>query len=341
MCHRAALTIWTLLLFPLLVFGAPPTALQPAPTPPAPSLPASISGTVTDVEHAAIASASVTLSGPDASDHAATSTDTQGSFLFQNLRPAIPYRITIAAPGFAPWTSPALTLQTGEQRILSDIVLKIAVVQTTVTAVTLDQLATSQVHQQEKQRVLGVFPNFYVTYSPHPAPLTTKLKFQLALRSLIDPVNILGIAAFAGFNQAADTPDFPQNIQGYAQRFGAGYADGVTDIMIGGAILPSLLHQDPRYFYQGTGTVKSRLLHAIAFSVLSKGDDGHWQPNYSSIGGDLASGALSTLYYPPSNRGASLVFTNALLGAAGRAADDFAQEFVFKKFTTHSQHPNP
>ena len=33
--------------------------------------------------------------------------------------------------------------------------------------------------------------------------------------------------------------------------------------MIGGAILPSLLHQDPRYFYQGSGTKKSRALHAL------------------------------------------------------------------------------
>jgi hypothetical protein len=76
---------------------------------------------------------------------------------------------------------------------------------------------------------------------------------------------------------------------------GAGYADSTTDIFIGGAILPWLLHQDPRYFYQGTGTQKSRALHAVANPFVCRGDNGKRQPNYSSIGGDLASGAISNL----------------------------------------------
>jgi hypothetical protein len=76
--------------------------------------------------------------------------------------------------------------------------------------------------------------------------------------------------------------------------------------MIGGAILPSLLHQDPRYFYQGTGTKKSRALHALSNSFVCKGDNGRRQPNYSSIGGDLASAAISNAYYPASNRGVGL-----------------------------------
>jgi hypothetical protein len=69
-------------------------------------------------------------------------------------------------------------------------------------------------------------------------------------------------------------------------------AHGFSDIMIGGAILPSLLHQDPRYFYQGTGTTRSRLLHAMSNPFASKGDNGRLQPNYSTIGGDLAASAL-------------------------------------------------
>lgn len=307
------------------------SAQQPsAPQP----LPASVTGTITDVRNEPIPDADVTLQGPAPADHAATKSNDEGAFSFTNLRPAVSYRVSVTAQGFAPWTSPALTLQPGRQLNLGSIRLNIAVVQTTVTAVSSEQIATQQVHAQEQQRVIGIFPNFYVTYSSHPEPLTARLKFELALRTTIDPVNILATAAFAGFNQAGDTPDYPQGALGYAQRFGSGYADGFTNIMVGGAILPSLLHQDPRYFYKGTGSVKSRILHAAAFSIFCKGDNGHWQPNYSSIGGDLASGALANIYYPPSNRGASLVFVNALLGMGGRAADDLAQEFVFKKFTT-------
>lgn len=299
---------------------------------------ATIIGTAVDVQHDAIPNAQVELSGPTPADHATAATNDHGFFTFTNLRPAVAYRLTITAKGFANWTSPEITLEAGKQRDLGDLPLQIAVVQTTVTAVSEEQIATQEVHVEEKQRVLGVFPNFYVTYSQNPVPLTTRLKYQLALRSLIDPVTFASTALFAGFDQAGDTPDYQQGAVGYMQRFGAGYADGATSVMIGGAILPSLLHQDPRYYFQGTGSIASRMRHAAAYSVLCKGDNGNWQFNFSGVGGDLASGALSNLYYPPSNRGASIVFENALLAAAGRVAESLAQEFVFQKFTTHPKH---
>lgn len=320
-----ALRVCFLLLAPLLALGQQPSAPQPQP--------ARIIGTVTDVQNEAIPSAAVALDGPTPADHVSITADSNGFFTFENLSPGT-YRLTITAQGFVIWTSPPIVLLPGQQLDLSDITLRISVVQnTTVTAPTAVQLATQEVKIAEQQRVLGVFPNFYVVYDPHPVPLTTKLKYELALRASIDPVNILATAAFAGFNQAGDTPDYQQGSIGYAQRFGSAYADGFTDIMIGGAVLPSLLHQDPRYFYQGTGTIKSRAWHAISTAFLCPGDNGRNQFNYSSIGGDLASGALSNLYYPPSNRGPGLVFYNALLSAGGRSIDSLAQEFLFRRFT--------
>jgi hypothetical protein len=197
-----------------------------------------------------------------------------------------------------------------------------------------EQIATQQVELAEQQRILGFIPNFYVVYdSKNAVPLTTKLKFQMAYRVSIDPVSILGAAALAGINQAGDTPDYQQGAKGYGQRFGAVYADGLTDIMFGGAILPSLLHQDPRYFYQGTGTVKSRMLHAMASPFICRGDNGKSQPNYSSIGGDLISSAISNAYYPPSNRGVSLTFENLLLSTGERTVSGVVQEFVIRKLT--------
>lgn len=289
----------------------------------------SITGTVLDVQDNPVP-ATIVLAGPGI--HEAAVADANGFFAFKNL-PGGAYHLAVSAKDFADWASPVVALQPGEQEELGAVHLNLAVVQTTVTALTTEQIATREVHVEEKQRVVGIFPNFYVVYTPHPAPLTAKLKYELALRTSIDPVNILATGAFAGFNQAADTPDYREGAVGYAQRFGAAYTDGFTDIMIGGAILPSPLHQDPRYFYKGTGSIRSRILHAMAFAVLCKGDNGHWQFNYSSVGGDLASGGLSNLYYPPSNRGVGMVFENAALSAAGRVAGDLAQEFVFKKFT--------
>jgi hypothetical protein len=225
-------------------------------------------------------------------------------------------------------------------KLLGSIPLQIATLNTTVT-VTYNpvEIATEQIKIEETQRVLGIIPNFYISYEgDNAAPLTTKMKFKLALKVSYDPVTVGAVALMAGIRQATDSPDYPQGAKGYAQRFGAIAADGFTDIMIGGAILPSLLHEDPRYFYKGTGTTKSRLKHAISSPFVSKRDDGSWGPNYSSLGGDLASSAIANLYYPKSNRGAGLVFSSFAIGTAERMAAGVAQEFLLSKFTRRGGH---
>jgi hypothetical protein len=107
-------------------------------------------------------------------------------------------------------------------------------------------------------------------------------------------------------------------------------------------MLPSLLKQDPRYFYKGSGSVRSRILYAIANSVICKGDDGHWQANYSGILGSLASGGISNLYYPAQNRnGAGLTFENAMIGIGENAATNLLQEFVIPKLTPKLSNHQP
>jgi hypothetical protein len=300
----------------------------------------SISGTVTDVDNDIVPGSTVVIDGPAPSDHRAVVANDSGSFMLNGLHPAVSYHLTVSANGFADWDSPAVILTPGQQLELTDIKLKVGAVVQSVTAVFPEQLALQQVKAEEKQRVFGIVPNFYVVYDPNFVPLTTKLKYQLAFRAATDVVSIAGAGLLAGINQAADTPAYVQGAKGYGQRFGAAYADGVSDILIGGAVLPSLLHQDPRYFYQGTGTKKSRALHAIYSPFIAKGDNGRWQFNYSSIGGDLASGALSNLYYPTTNRGPGLVFSSALTTTGGRIANALAQEFIWHKFTTKAKDQN-
>src|ERR1700733_5642924 len=178
---------------------------------------------------------------------------------------------------------------------------------------------------------LGFIPNFYVVYDRHPVPLTSKLKFKLALSTTMDPITFLGSAFVAGGGQAADKYDYQQGGKGYAQSFGASYANGLTDILVGGAILPSILHQDPRFFYQGTGMKKSRILHAFSYPIICRGDNGHLQPNYSSLGGFLVSGAIANAYFPESNRGPGLVFSIALVDLAANMANGLLQEFVLRR----------
>jgi hypothetical protein len=299
-----------------------------------------ITGTVTDLNGDAVSGASVVLQRLDGKDPLKLISDDNGYFDFKQLDPGS-YRVTISAPEFADWTSADLVLNPSQYMILSECKLRVAEVTTTVNvAYTPEEVATEQVQTEEKQRVFGIIPNFYVVYDAHPAPLTTKLKFHLAMKTSTDIVSVLGVGALAGINQAGDTPNYDQGAKGYGERFGAVAADGFSDIMIGGAILPSILRQDPRYYYKGTGTNKSRILHAISSPFVCRADNGKWQPNYSSIGGDLSSSALSNLYYPPSNRGSGLVLQNFFVTTGERMLSSLVQEFVLGRITARQKVKN-
>lgn len=300
-----------------------------------------VMGTVTDMKGDAVTGATVVLAGTDSTDRRTVVTAENGFFEFDDVKPGIPCQAIITAPGFADWTSSApISLDPGQFKLLGEIRLQLGT-QHTTAYVTYDpvEAATEEFKAAEKQRVLGVFPNFYVSYAGENfAPLTAKMKFELALRVSVDPITVAGVALVAGAKQAANTPDYGQGAAGYGKRFGAIAGDGFTDIIIGGAILPSLLHQDPRYFYQGTGTTKSRIRHAMLSPFVSRGDNGRWQPNFSSLGGDLASSAIANLYYPRSDRGAGLVFGNFAIGTAERVGASLAQEFVLGKLTHRAGH---
>lgn len=306
------------------------TALPDAPK----AQPGIIVGTVVDVNNDAIPGATVALESPILTDPLTVVANDNGSFEFNGIEPGTPYHVTISAQGFASWTSPDVTLKPGQYLILSVSKLRIAEALTKVTVgYSSEELATQQVKLEEQQRIFGFIPNFYVAYDQNVVPLTTKLKFQLALKVSYDPVTFFGVGLLAASQQAGDNPNYRQGWIGYGERYGAAYANGLTDIMIGGAILPSLLHQDPRYFYQGTGTNKSRAIHALTSPFVCKGDNGLWQANYSTIGGDLASAAIANAYYPPSNRGLGLFLGNFFINTGQRAAANLAQEFILRRLT--------
>lgn len=299
---------------------------------------ATIVGTVLDVNGDPVPAATVVLDGADTNDRETVVTAENGFFQFRNIKPDIPYKISVTAKNFSDWASTTITLEPGQYKILTDIQLRIAAEHTAVQ-VRYDpvEVATEQLKVEETQRVLGIIPNFYVVYDHDAAPLTAKMKFALALRVSRDPVTAAGVGFLATLKQAADTPKYGQGWDAYGKRVGATAADGLTDIMIGGAILPSLLHQDPRYFYQGTGTTKSRMRHAMLSPFVARGDNGKWQLNYSSIGGDLASSAISNVYYPEADRGAGLVFGNFAIGTAERVGASLAQEFLLGRLTRKGQ----
>jgi hypothetical protein len=303
--------------------------------------PGIIVGTAVDVNDDAIPGATVSLESPVVSDSRTLVSNDNGFFEFKDLEPGTTYHVTISAPGFADWTSPEIMLKPGQYVIVKGTKLQVAMALTTVTVgYSAKEVATEQVKIEEQQRIFGFIPNFYVSYDQNAAPLTTKLKFELAAKVSFDPVTFFGVGIAAGAEQAGNHPNYPQGWKGFGERYGAAYANGFTDIMIGGAILPSLLHQDPRYFYQGTGTTKSRILHAVTNPFVIRGDNGQRQPNYSTIGGDLASAAISNAYYPESNRGVGLFLGNFLIATGQRAAANLAQEFILRRLTHKAKDHN-
>jgi hypothetical protein len=309
-----------------------------------------ISGTVVDTTGAVVVGARVTLSQPNQpqtseapggqppsaeSQGKEVLTGSDGQFTFTDVAPGA-FTIRITAAGFAPMTSSG-TLKAGEPYIAPPSTLVPAVKTEVEVAGSQVEIAEEQIKIQEQQRVLGVVPNFYVSYIPDAAPMIPRQKFHLAWRMTIDPVNLLLTGAVAGIQQAdGRLKGYGQGAQGYAKRFGAAYADSVTSTFIGGAILPSLFRQDPRYFYKGHGGTGSRILYALSMAVVTKGDNQRWQPNYSNILGTLASGAISNLYYPKADRGVAPTFENAAVRIGANAVGNLVQEFIIRKLTPHA-----
>jgi len=189
--------------------------------------------------------------------------------------------------------------------------------------------AEEQIKEQEKQRVFGILPSFNVSYRGDAVSLTPKQKISLAFHSATDPVAFATAFVVAGYHEARDDdPGFGWGIEGYGKRSGAAYLDSFDGNMIGNGFLPALLHQDPRYFRMGHGTATHRLLFALATTVICKHDNtGKWEPNYSNVLGNIASGGISNLYYPSSNSRISQTFTNGFIVTAEGGVGSIFQEF--------------
>jgi hypothetical protein len=199
------------------------------------------------------------------------------------------------------------------------------------------QIATAQVHVEEKQRMLGgVVPNFYTAFDWNAAPMTPKLKYGMALRATFDPFSFLTDAAIAGSEQYHNTyPGYGAGWEGYGKRFGATLADSFDSRMIGEALLPSLLHQDPRYFYRGKGSFGRRLMYAVGQTVMTRSDRGGEEVNYSRIGGAFMAAGLSNVYHSPEDRSAGITVRDALVILGGDAGENVLREFVSRMLTSH------
>ncbi|HEX4036585.1 MAG TPA: carboxypeptidase-like regulatory domain-containing protein [Acidobacteriaceae bacterium] len=302
---------------------------------------ATLSGTVVDPNGGVVEGARVILSDANPDDQRVLESGDNGQFTFGGLTAAT-YKLTVTGPGMGTVVSPNVEVRAGETRFLPALVLP---VDAGITEVRVEgnpkqieeEEAAEDVHLEESQRVMGIVPNFYSSFDWNAPALNAKQKFRLAFRSEIDPVTFAGAALIAGGEESRKIyPGYGQEVGGFGKRFAAQYVNDFDSRMIGSALLPSLFHQDPRYFYKGTGTIRSRALYAIKSAFICRGDNGKDEFDFSHIGGDFAAGALANLYYPEANEGPTLIFTNGLIEIGGAAGTNLIREFVLRGITSHA-----
>jgi len=330
-------------------------AQQPAlPSAPSPRLPAqtapgansgSLAGFIVDTDGDSIGAARITLTRtgqppPGNSPAPATTSTSDGRFTFPSV-PSGPFNISVAAAGFAPQQITG-ELQPGEDRELPDIVLLSGSTTNIQVTASQEDIAQAQVQEEVKQHVLGFIPNFYVSYVSDPIPLSPRQKTELGFRTMVDPMSFVLNGAAAGIEQATNIYAWGQGAQGYGKRYAAAYGTLLTSTLIGNIALPIVFKQDPRYYYKGTGSVPSRAFYAIANAVVCKGDNHHWQLDYSGFLGSIAASGIADAYYPAVNRaGAGLIFEGTAIGTGLAAVQNLIQEFIVRRLTPHLPPPPP
>lgn len=196
--------------------------------------------------------------------------------------------------------------------------------------------------QDSHQRLLGLAPMFTVVNDASKArPLSPREKWKLFYRQTYDPFQFVTTAFVAAINQAQDSlPEYGQGMKGYGKRYGAAFADNSLGGFFGNFALPSLLHDDPRYFRKGSEPVMHRLLYAAGTSVIARHDNGTHHPNYSNVLGNLMGTAIGNLYYPANDRTVSNTVSRGLqvtgYGAIGGIFQEFWPDIHDKIFKKHA-----
>ncbi len=150
-------------------------------------------------------------------------------------------------------------------------------------------------------RLFYALPNFLTLESTKSVPpLTSGQKFKVVARGSFDYIQIPWYGFLAGLSQAQNSePGYGQGAQGYGKRFASAFADGTIENFMTGAVFPSLLHQDPRFFQSGKGSFTHRTGYAVSRIFITRTDSGGRQFNYSEVVGSALSAAISTNTYHP------------------------------------------
>lgn len=183
--------------------------------------------------------------------------------------------------------------------------------------------------KEQSKRMMWVVPNFAaVSSDTQLPPLSTKGKFQLATDDSFDYSSFIwtGVVAAQSYGLDSD-PELGQGFVGYTRYYWRAFADGVSGTFFTEAIVPSVTHEDPRYYTLGHGGFFRRTVYALSRTVLTKTDSGGTSFNWSEVGGNLLEASLSNAYYPPQERGLNQTARNWGTQMESAALNNVAKEF--------------
>lgn len=295
-----------------------------------------ISGTILDANGDVVQGAHITLTGSGSLSPRIVQSGSDGQFVFDHVSAGV-YRLHVTGQEMSPFNSGEIGLKSGQTLIVPAIRLAVT---GGVTSVTVEGdpevLSQEQVRIAVQQRIAGIIPNFYSSYVWNAPPMLAKQKYELSLRSILDPISFATVAGVAGAEQFQNIfPAYGSGLEGYGKRYGAAFANHVSGTLLSRAVYPALFHEDPRYFYKGKGSFMSRALYAMSTAVIARSDSGRWVPNYANVLGNFSAGAISNAYYPAADRGLSLTLLNGLAETGADAASNLIREFMLKGMTNH------
>lgn len=200
---------------------------------------------------------------------------------------------------------------------------------------------TQQANQQPK-RILGVVPNFRaVSAGAIPPPPTAKEAFVIATQNSFDYSSFVFVGVTSLLAKATDA--HPQLGKGFA-GFGRYYWRGLVDKTDGNYLvifaLPTVFHEDERYYAMGKGSFWKRAFYSASRIAITPNYQGHNTFNFSELLGRGISQGVSLAYYPSQTR-----TTEAFASKYGYAIGRDALTNVFREFwpdiAVHVLHRQP
>ena len=202
--------------------------------------------------------------------------------------------------------------------------------------------ATPPVEKQQPKRILGVMPNFRaVSAGALPAPPTPKQAFVIATRNSFDYSSFVFVGLTSAFAEWSNAhPQLGEGMTGYGRYYWRGFVDKTDGNYLVIFALPTIFHQDERYFAKGEGGFRKRVVYATSRILITPNYQGHDSFNVSELLGRGMAQGISLAYYPSKTRTAGAILSKYGYALLRDAATNAFREF-WPDIAVHVLHRNP